>query len=259
VNGKRSGKAYVSSLIARLGRPIVSHLSDLAHESLIQAGSWRCLEIVYQNKPQTLLDRFFLSSRSARGARNRLRIMQEEIRNCIEQYGCTDNPVRLTSFGSGPGHEVFGSIEGLNGGIVIDATCVDKDPMALAHGKALTMQRRLSNAVRYVEGNVLHAGQTVAKQHIGVLSGLLDYFGFESATSILKMVREQLVPGGTVLMANMRQHYLASTMSVLGNWSLVYREPEEVEAILREGGYENIDVWLEPEKVFCIGKARKPT
>jgi hypothetical protein len=98
----------------------------------------------------------------------------------------------------------------------------------------------------------------VAKQHIGVVSGLLDYFGFESATSILKMVKEQLVPGGTVLMANMRQHYLASTMNILGNWSLVYREPEEVEAILRESGYENIDVWLEPEKVFCIGRARKP-
>jgi hypothetical protein len=48
-------------------------------------------------------------------------------------------------------------------------------------------------------------------------------------------------------------------MSILGNWSLVYREPEEVEAILGESGYENIDVWLEPEKVFCIGKAKKPT
>jgi hypothetical protein len=182
--------------------------------------------------------------------------MQEEIRSCIECYGHTGNPVRLTSFGSGPGHEILGSIEGLNGGIVIDATCVDKDPTALEHGKALTLQRRLSN-IRYVQSNVLHAGQTVDKQHIGVVSGLLDYFSFESAVSILKMVREQLMPGGTVLMANMRQHYLASTMSILGNWSLVYREPEEVEAILGESGYENIDVWLEPEKVFCIGKARK--
>jgi len=103
VNGKRSGKAYVSSLIAKIGRPVVSRLSDLAYESLKQPGSWRCLEIVYQNKPRTLLDRFFLSSSSARGARNRLRILQEEILICIERYGRNDNPVRLTSFGSGPG------------------------------------------------------------------------------------------------------------------------------------------------------------
>jgi hypothetical protein len=48
-------------------------------------------------------------------------------------------------------------------------------------------------------------------------------------------------------------------MSVLGNWTLVYREPEEAEAILRENGYENINVWLEPEKVFCIGKGRRPS
>jgi hypothetical protein len=47
-------------------------------------------------------------------------------------------------------------------------------------------------------------------------------------------------------------------MSFLGNWPLVYREPAEVEAILRESGYEEIEVRLEPEKVFCIGRARKP-
>jgi hypothetical protein len=38
---------------------------------------------------------------------------------------------------------------------------------------------------------------------------------------------------------------------------LVNGGPEEVEAILKENSYENINVWLEPEKVFCIGKARK--
>ena len=58
--------------------------------------------------------------------------------------------------------------------------------------------------------------------------------------------------------ANMRRHYLASTMSVLGDWHLVYRDPEEVEGILVESGYEQIEVWLEPEEIFCIGRARKP-
>ena len=90
------------------------------------------------------------------------------------------------------------------------------------------------------------------------MSGLLDYFDFGTAVSVLNMVREQLVPRGTVLIANMRRHYLASTMSVLGNWNLVYREPEEIEEILAESGYEATEVWLEPENIFCIGRARKP-
>jgi len=47
-------------------------------------------------------------------------------------------------------------------------------------------------------------------------------------------------------------------MSVLGDWHLVYRDPEEVEGILVESGYEQIEVWLEPEEIFCIGRARKP-
>ena len=98
----------------------------------------------------------------------------------------------------------------------------------------------------------------MAEHDIAILSGLIDYFDFETVVSVLGTVREQLLPGGTVLVANMRRHYLASTMSILGDWHLVYRGPEEVESILGESGYEDIEVWLEPEKVFCIGKARKP-
>jgi len=56
----------------------------------------------------------------------------------------------------------------------------------------------------------------------------------------------------------MRLHNLAWVMSVFGNWNLVYREPEEVERILAESGYEEITVWLEPEEIFCIGKGKKP-
>jgi len=99
---------------------------------------------------------------------------------------------------------------------------------------------------------------TITRYDIAILSGLIDYFDFDAAVSVPKTVEEQLVPGGTVLVANMRRHYLASTMSALGNWNLVYREPEEIETVLAESGYKEIKVWLEPEKVFCIGKARKP-
>lgn len=245
-------------LIARLGRPVIHRLSDLACESLKQPGSWRCLEIVYRNEPRTLLDRFFLNSRSARGARNRLRVLQEEICQSVEQYSRLSNPVKLVSFGSGPGHEILSCLKRLRENAVVEAICVDKDSSALECGRLLAAQRGLSDHVRYVQGNVLRMNSTIAKYNIAILSGLIDYFDFDAAVSVLKTVREQLVPGGTVLVANMRRHYLASTMSVLGNWHLVYREPEELEGILRKSRYKGIRVWLEPEKVFCIGKASKP-
>lgn len=260
-NGSKVGKSSgpVARLIAKLGRAVIRHLSDLARESLKQPGSWRCLEIVYRNEPRTLLDRFFLSSRSARGARNRLRILQEEICKCIEQHSRFGNPVRLVSFGSGPGHEILGCIGRSRGNVVLEATCVDRESSALECGRILAARKGLSDCIEYVQGNVLRMNSMTAKYNIGILSGLIDYFDFETAVSVLKMVREQLVPGGTVLIANMRRHYLASTMSILGDWNLVYREPAEVEGILVESGYEQIEVWPEPEKVFCIGKAGKPS
>jgi len=261
VNGKQSGKkngkfnSSVAFLIAKLGRSIIRHLSELADESLKQPGSWRCLEIVYRNEPRKILDRFFLNSRSARGARNRLRVLQEEIYKCILQRAQINNSVKLISFGAGLGHEVLGSIERLQGSVAVKATCIDKELDAIEQGRLLAAQKGFN--VNYIQGNVLRMNSIIDKYDIGVMSGLIDYFDFETAVSVLRMVKGQRVQGGTILIANMRRHKLASTMSVLGNWNLVYREPEEVESILVESRYEEIEVLLEPEKIFCIGKARK--
>ena len=264
MSGKRSGNkaelpsGVVAHLIAKLGRPIIRRLSELARESLKEPGSWRCLEIVYRNKPRTYLDRFFLSSRSARGARNRLRIMQDEICKCIEQRVHISNPVRVISFGSGPGHEILGCIGRFQGNLAMEATCVDREPSALEYGRSLALEIGVSDYITYVEGNILRLDPVTVEHDIAILSGLIDYFDFETAVSVLTRVREQLLPGGIVLVANMRRHYLASTMSVLGSWHLVYKEPSDVESILQESGYEEIEVWLEPEKVFCIGKGANP-
>jgi len=265
VSGRLSGKKTLNPknaaacVIARLGRLIIRHLSELACESLKQPGSWRCLEIIYRNEPRKILDYFFLNSRSARGARNRLRILQEEICSCVKQHNRISNPVKLISYGSGPGHEILGCFERFQDDRTVEATCVDKEPSALEYGRLLATQRGLNNRIEYVQANVLRMTPEVAGHHVAVLSGLLDYFNFETAVSVLKMIREQLLPGGTVFVANMRQHYLASTMSLLGNWNLVYREPKELESILQECGYEGIEVWPEPEEVFCIGRAKKPS
>ncbi len=263
MNGKRNGKKtgiskrLATGLISKVVRPVARRLSHLVDESLKQPGSWRCLEIIYRNEPRKVLDYFFLNGRSVKGVRNRLRILQEEICKCVHQYARISNPVSLVSFGSGPGHEILGCLERLKSEVAVKATCIDNEPSALEHGSNLAVQRGLSDCINYVQGNVLRMNLTNSRHNIGVLSGLLDYFDFETAVSVLKQVRERLVPGGTVLIANMRRHSLESTMRILGNWHLVYREPEEVEAILRESGYGNIEVWLEPEKVFCIGKAKK--
>jgi len=263
VSGKRNGKKVkkstgsVACLIAKAIRPIARRLSYLVDESLKQPGSWRCLEIIYRNEPRKMLDYFFLNSSSVKATRNRLRILQEEIRKCIEQYSQISNPVKLVSLGSGPGHEILGCMEKFRNKVVVKATCIDKESSALQYGKHLAVQQGLSNYIRYVQGNVLRMNLENAEHNIGVLSGLLDYFDFETAVSVLKQVKDKLVPGGTVLIANMRRHRLESMMKILGNWHLVYREPEEVKSLLAESGYENIEVWLEPEKVFCIGSGTR--
>ena len=247
----------VARIVARVGRPVVGYLSELARESLRQPGSWRCLEIVYRNEPRTLLDWFWLSSRAARGARNRLQILTEELCAIVRDRAQRDGAVNLLSLGSGPGHEILGCVEQMIPGTRIAATCVDRDPEALQHGGILAAQKGLDGSVHYIRGNVLCADILPANQDVAVLSGLLDYFDFEAAVSVLTKARERLKPGGVVLVANMRRHRLASTMGLLGNWHLVYREPAEVERLLGESGYCEVQVWPEPEKVFCVGRGER--
>ena len=143
-------------------------------------------------------------------------------------------------------------------GVVVEATCVDRDPEAIECGESLALHKGLAGCVHYVRGDVFSAGVLPPGQDVAVLSGLLDYLDSGAAVSILTTVRERLVPGGVVLLANMRHHNMASTMSMLGNWHLVYREPPEVERLLVESGYGETKVWLESEKVFCIAEARRP-
>jgi len=233
-------------------------MSELACESLREPGSWRCLEIVYRNEPRKLLDRFFLSSSSARGARNRLEVLKREICEGIRETARVNNPVRLISYGSGPGHEILACVDTFRGEAAVEGVCVDRDQSALRYGHALAVGKGLEGQIRYVQGDVL-CMEAAGQHDLAILSGLIDYFGFETAVSVLTRIREQLRPGGTVLLANMRHHRLASVMSVLGNWHLVYREPEEVRALLAESGYQQICVWVESTGVFCIGKGKKRT
>lgn len=263
MNGKRNGKnlgerhGLAARVIAKLGRPIIRRISELARESLNEPGSWRCLEMIYRNQPAKLLDRVFLSSRSARGARSRLNVLEDEICRAIERRATLRNPVKLISFGSGPGHEVLDCVDHLRTKVVVQGTCVDKERDPLEYGRKLAIQMGLDDCVTYRQGNVLRTDWAIDRYDIGVMSGLIDYFDFETAVSVLDKVRQTLFPAGVVFIANMRRHSLASVMSVLGKWTLVYREPDEVEELLAASGYEQPKVWLEPEGVFCIGMGTK--
>lgn len=130
-------------MIASAARPFLRRFSDLGFECLRQPGSWQCLEIIYRNNPQTFLDVLFLNNKAARGARNRLRIFQEEIRNCIERHSQISNPVRLISFGSGPGHEILGCLEKFRDSKPVKVTCIDKEQSALECGESLAARRGL--------------------------------------------------------------------------------------------------------------------
>lgn len=249
----RISEAWLVGVLAKAGRPLVRRFSELARESLISPGSWRCLEIVYRNKPRRLLDYYFLRSQSARGARSRLRVLQAAIRDSIRCFSGTATPISIISLGSGPGREVLDSLPIGPDGTWVEGTCVDKDPAALRYAREMANKRGLDGRAQFVRANALRLSGLTGYD-VGVVSGLLDYFETQTAVALLERLRGCLSPGGIALVANMRRHRLASTMRVLGNWKLVYREPDELERLLVRAGFGQVECWLEPEGVFCIAR-----
>ena len=112
----------------------------------------------------------------------------------------------------GPGRTAVPSWVLRAGRARVEATCMDLDPEALRYGEGLAARRGLDGHVRYVCGNVLCADALPAGQDVVVLSGLLDYFDSRIAVTVLGNVHKRLMPGGVVLLANMRRHHLAAAM-----------------------------------------------
>ena len=219
--------------------------------------NWRLVALVAGLQTVVLYGAFFVGMTMIGGAQGAILLGTYPLVAAVRGFSLVHNPVRIASLGSGPGHEILSCLEACRNTVAVRATCVDMDEQALQYGRGLAEGKGFQDGVRYIRGNVLKAGCLDGPHDVAVLSGLLDYFDYDTAVSVLRNVHRILRPRGMVLAANMRRHGLAWTMSVLGNWRLVYREPDELAELLTAAGYGGIQTWLEPEGVFCLARAAR--
>jgi|GEM_PF-1776306 len=235
----------------RIGAKFLYERSPLAADIINEPGGWKALHRIYQNEPETWIDRKLLGLRACEGTRERKDEYQKMLEDSVYELcreGCRE--INMLELGSGSGvvpMDVLCKLK--NNGARVNLVLVDRNKRALEFSEGIAQQYGISEHVRFKRYNVKKVFEKEqAKYHIVGTHGLLDYFNDGEAVEFFRGLSKVLVPGGRLIASNMTTHedWLARRMmEFFGGWKLIYRTPEEFRVLLeKSNGFEDIQAAL---------------
>jgi extracellular factor (EF) 3-hydroxypalmitic acid methyl ester biosynthesis protein len=202
-----------------------------------------------------LFDRYFQQQAAVEAVRSRTAQLAAAI--AAHALAHDRGTYRLASVGSGPAIDVELALRLLPDDRRSDmrVTLIDLDQQALDHavrrldglisGERLTAHR--ANLFRLAEQP--RTADLLADSDFIICSGLFDYLLDAPATRLLAACWSRLAPGGCLMVGNFAPHHPSRAyMEWFGNWYLVYRSPDELNALARSAGIDARHV--------CIGAER---
>jgi hypothetical protein len=215
-----------------------------------------------------LFDRYFQSQAAVHAVRARME--QSASTLVAHMLRHTPAPYRALSIGSGPAHDLAHAAQTLPEAYrkQLQITLLDLDDEALQDARARLLQHvRAEQVSSHRENlfrlpNLSRAAGLVAGQDIILCLGLFDYLADPPATALLRMMWAGLQPGGMLLVGNFSAHHATRAyMEWFGNWYLLYRTPEQFEALGLAAGIPAGEFQIGAERIgadlFLV--ARKPT
>jgi CRP-like cAMP-binding protein/SAM-dependent methyltransferase len=234
------------------------------------AGDFLTIEMIYQNQPGgsqrlgPLLDYCFLQSSSAKAVRNRRGLLTEEIgRTCAETSG---DIVRITTLACGPAEELFDLLEDEQNAKRIRATLIDIDTEALAFVRKKASEKKLTEQLRLVEGNLVylatgrHKLADLPPQDLVYSIGLIDYFNDKWVVKLIDYVHSLLRPGGRLILGNFHPaNPDKAFMDYVLNWRLIHRTEEDMHRLFRQSkfGRDCTNIRFEGAGVNMFAECRK--
>jgi SAM-dependent methyltransferase len=247
-------------LFRKIGR-CIGHDSRLAYHVIKNPGSWKCMEVIYENKPRPfnkrlpgIADRLFLGSKACKATRNRKDTAATTLMELIKQHAIPGDEFSVVSLGSGPAHDIINALSNIHQRLLVFATCIDIDESALEHGRILATSLRLSN-LEFVKKDISEVDNT-RKYDVASIIGLMEYLSYDNSVKFLSWVRSLLKTDGRILISNMRKHALTGIMDFFGQWVLDYKLLGELKEITEVAGFEVEKFFYEGQGLhsFVIGK-----
>lgn len=227
------------------------------------AGDFKIIEDIYENNPITtgferLFDNYFQMSAISAAVRNR----KEDFRRLISGFiqDRQGAKLRIMSLASGPSRELR-EIVSLNTSLCKNVTfdCYDNDEKALEFAKN---QLRGQENFNFFKLNAIRIAlkddpcSIISEKYDLIYStGLFDYFSEKIATLLVSSLKKILKPGGSMIIANVRDKYSNPSvyfMEWVGDWYLVYRSDDAFREIFINAGFEEkeLDIRYEQQGVL---------
>ena len=250
--------------LGRLSRGVT-----LGWESGFDSGA--TLDYVYENRPQgrtllgRLIDRGYLNSIGWRGIRVRRVNLEKLLSETIARTHLARRPVRLLDIAAGHGRYVLATLHRLRH-IPITALLRDYKAENVDAARRRAEALVLAN-VTVAEGDAFDreslASITPAAT-IAIVSGLYELFpDNEPVLRSLRGLAEAIEPGGHLIYTNQPWHPQVEFIArVLTNregkpWIMRRRTQAEMDALVREAGFEKITQEIDPWGIFTVSLARR--
>jgi hypothetical protein len=232
------------------------------------ATAWKALDIIYNYSPGKdksfggRVTDFWNQLNNIKALRNRLRLVQQILREEIENLLNNESKIKLVSIASGSAQGIIEVMrEFKQKGIFIQAIFLDKEPTAIEYSKKLAKEAEIINQITFVNKST--------RELEGVISGfnpqIIEVIGFweyrpkEKAIELVRRIYYLLPLSGVLLISTISPNAESLFSHYVGNWPMYYRNLNQFIEILTKGGFNPRDIKIiyEPLKIQKIAICRK--
>jgi alpha-beta hydrolase superfamily lysophospholipase len=229
------------------------------------------LDYVYENRPRgitpigKLIDRSYLNAIGWRGIRQRKVMLERALTKFIDQTHAESRPVRILDIASGPGRYVMETMKAMPQ-IPISATLRDYKQTNLDAARQLSQTLGLEQ-VTIAHGDAFDRASLAGidlKPTIAIASGIYELFSDNQIIlRSLRGIADALEAGGHLIYTNQPWHPQVEFIArVLTNhqgqpWIMRRRTQAEMDALVREAGFEKISQEIDPWGIFTVSVAKK--
>lgn len=253
-------------------QPGIKKTHKAADQIIETATSYNALEVLYGHgkmyKSKNVIQAFFrwvwLTRNNAKAVRNRLMIVENELRKAVNGLIKRSENINLLSIASGSARAIVESFAQVNVSESVDVSIsfLDKNGKALEYSKRLVVSLPNKFFTRWIEDTASSFPKYFHdenKPNIIEMVGLLDYFDNEKVQNIFKIIYDNMQTGGTFITANIVDNSERKFVTNVVGWKMIYREPEVIFELAKKAGFkeENIKIFFEPLKIHFVIIAKK--
>lgn len=201
---------------------------------------------------ERILNGWILNSGAATAYRNRVALLEREIRTCVRRCHAEGRPAKILSMGSGVAYEVQAYLARpeADGEVIFSLVDFSEETLAgatrqfqalgnLPGGVELGLHRssviELANRSRGLPESEETEGFVPDSDYdLVYCAGLFDYLSDRMIRRVTSYLNRLVSPGGTLVLSTYTPgNPLRELVTVVLDWELIYRTPEEMDALVR--------------------------